>query len=387
VEAAAMQALLAGPTAQERSGTPGRHGQLAPLSTALPRATRLLRIDIRNRIATVDLSGAFSSSDPVATVHRQAQVVYTLTQFPSVDGVKFRVAGAPMSAIEGHEGTPITGPATRRFYFDQRRSVFVDEPAWGAPVSDSVRVTGETTRDSAIHVAVVDGATGRIIAEQRVRASCHPCMAPAPWGPFEARLSMPTGTRPADLRLRIWEPPSSQGGSTTVVDYPLGSPVPEPTADLMPFDCAPASLPAMTDHAQITDVRVGSHGSGPSGYDRIVFEFQRPGIPEVMLRASTPPFSRDSSDLPLPVEGSSFLVLVLRGATAVTPDGTYDAPTSLAPGFGALTEFKAAGDFEGVSSWVAGLTGPSCHRLLVLENPTRLVIDLQHPGPAGSVTP
>jgi germination protein M len=390
VAAAAMWALLAGPTAEEQSGNyPGRHGQLAPLSTALPGATRLLGIDIQNRIATVDLSGAFSSGDPVVTVHRQAQVVYTLTQFPTVDGVKFRVDGAPMSAIEGHEGTAITGPATRRFYFDQRRSVFVVEPAWGDPVGDSVRVTGETTRDSAIRVAVVDGATGRIIAEKRVRASCPPCIAPDAWGPFEARLSMPTGTRPAELRLRIWEPPSSKGGSTTVVDYPLGSPAPEPTADLVPFDCAAASLPATVDRAQITDVRVGSHGSSPSGYDRIVFEFQGAGIPEVMLRAGTPPFSRDPSDLPLPVQGSAFLVLVLRGATAFTPEGTitYGGPTSFALGFAALTEFKEAGDFEAVSSWVAGLNGPSCHRLLVLENPTRLVIDLQHPAPAGSVTP
>jgi spore germination protein GerM len=389
VAAGAMRALLAGPTAEERSGHPGRHGQLAPLSTALPGATRLLGIDIQNRIATVDLSGAFSSGDQVATVHRQAQVVYTLTQFPSVDGVKFRVDGAPMSAIEGHEGTAITGPATRRFYFDQRRSVFVDEPAWGAPVGDSFLVTGETTSDSEIRVAVVDGATGRIIAEQRVRASCHPCIAPDAWGPFEARLSMPAGTRPADLRLRITEPPSSEGGSPMVVDYLLGTPGPEPTADLVPFDCAAASLPATVDRAQIADVRVGSHGSGPSGYDRIVFEFQGPGIPEVMLGAGTPPFRRDPSDLPLPVEGSSFLVLALRGATAVTPEGTitYGGPISFAPGFAALTELKEAGDFEAVSSWVAGLTGPSCHRLLVLENPTRLVIDLQHPAPAGSVTP
>jgi spore germination protein GerM len=226
VAAAAMRALLAGPTAHERSGKyPGRHGQLATLSTALPGDTRLLRIDIRNRIATVDLSGAFSSGDQVAFVYRQAQIVYTLTQFPSVDGVRFRVDGAPMSAIEGHEGTAVAGPATRRFYFDQRGGVSVDEPAWGAPVADSVHVKGETTSDAVIRVALVDGATDRIIVEQRVHASCLPCIAPDAWGPFEARLSMPAGTRPADLRLRVTEPPSRTGGSPRVVEYLLGTPV------------------------------------------------------------------------------------------------------------------------------------------------------------------
>ena len=135
------------------------------------------------------------------------------------------------------------------------------------------------------------------------------------------------------------------------------------------------------NRAQITDVRVGNHGAGSSGYDRIVFEFQRTGIPEVTLRAGTPPFTHDPSGLQLPVQGSSFLVLVLHGATAITPEGkmTYTGLTDFKPGFPSLTEFTQAGDFEAVSEWVAGLTGPSCHRVFVLQNPSRLVIDLQHP--------
>ena len=161
-----------------------------------------------------------------------------------------------------------------------------------------------------------------------------------------------------------------------------GSPAPEPTKDLAPFACdLPASLPATVDRAQIVDVRVGTHGAGESGYDRLVFEFQGPGIPEVSLRAGTPPFTQDPSGQPLPVRGASFLVLVLRGATGITPEGTvtYSGPTEFTPGFPVLTEFKQAGDFEAVSEWVAGLTGPSCHRLFVLQNPNRLVIDVQHP--------
>ena len=178
--------------------------------------------------------------------------------------------------------------------------------------------------------------------------------------------------------------PSATNAASSAESAPsaAGSPAPEPTADLVPFDCAlPASLPATVDRAQIADVRVGSHGAGPSGYDRIVFEFQGPGIPEVTLRAGTPPFTQDPSGFSLPVQGTSFLVLVLHGATAITPEGTmtYSGPTDFTPGFPALTEFKEAGDFEAVSEWVAGLTGPSCHRVFVLQNPSRLVIDLQHP--------
>jgi hypothetical protein len=157
---------------------------------------------------------------------------------------------------------------------------------------------------------------------------------------------------------------------------------PEPTVGLAPFDCAlPVKMPATVNRAQIADVRVGSHGSGSTGYDRIVFEFQGPGIPQVTLQAGKPPFTQDPSGLPLSVQGSSFLVLVLHGATGITPEGqmTYTGLTDFNPGFPALTEFKQSGDFEAVSEWVAGLTGPACHRVFVLTNPTRLVIDLQHP--------
>jgi hypothetical protein len=119
------------------------------------------------------------------------------------------------------------------------------------------------------------------------------------------------------------------------------------------------------------------------GYDRIVFEFQGPGIPQVTLRAGTPPFTFDPSGLPMPVRGRTFLVLVLHGATGITPDGrvTYSGPTDFQPVFQTLIEFKQAGDFEAVSEWVAGLSIPTnaCQRVFVLKGPTRLVIDLQHP--------
>jgi spore germination protein GerM len=224
VAAAAMRELLAGPTADEQSGRyPGRTGQLASLSTAVPAGTKLLSIDIHNGIATVDLSGEFRTGDEIgAFVYRQAQIVYTLTQFPTVEGVAFRIEGEPAVIIEGHEGTNSTGPATRELYFDQRRSVFVEEPAWRAAIGHAVLVTGETTREAPIRIALVDGSTDTILAEQTVRAACDPCMAPDAWGPFEARLSLPVGPPPSDLRLRIWEPPYMEGRPTIAFDYPLG---------------------------------------------------------------------------------------------------------------------------------------------------------------------
>jgi hypothetical protein len=176
--------------------------------------------------------------------------------------------------------------------------------------------------------------------------------------------------------------PSATPASTATPSS--GSASPEPEGGFGEFDCdLPVELPATVDRAQIVDVRVGSHAAGASGYDRIVFEFQGPGIPEVILRVGTPPFTQDPSGLPLSVEGTSYLVLVLHGATGVTPDGTvtYSGPTDFTPGFPTLTQFRQAGDFEAVSEWVAGLTGPSCPRVSTRADPSRLVIDLLHPQP------
>jgi len=149
---------------------------------------------------------------------------------------------------------------------------------------------------------------------------------------------------------------------------------PEPTADLGDFICSyPYAVDGTSDRAQIDDVRVGSH----KGYDRIVFQFQR-SIPAMDVKVGKPPFSKDPSGLPLNVAGNDFLVFVLRGGTAVTPDGTltYEGTTNFKPDYPLLVQFVQAGDFEAQSEWVAGLTGPACIRAFTLTGPDRLVIDL-----------
>jgi hypothetical protein len=148
------------------------------------------------------------------------------------------------------------------------------------------------------------------------------------------------------------------------------------------WNCAlPDHYAATTDRAQLTDIRIGPRGSGPSGYDRILFQWDGEGTPEVDIREGQPPFTEDPSGLPLEVAGEAWLVIVFHGGTAVTPEGeqTYIGPTEFALGFPQIVEMKQAGDFEAVSEWVVGLRGPACHRVEVRTSPTRLLIDVQHP--------
>ena len=150
----------------------------------------------------------------------------------------------------------------------------------------------------------------------------------------------------------------------------------EPTESLPPFACTPSvTVAATTNRATITDVRVGTH----EGYDRVVFEFEA-GTPQTVIEAVLPPFFQDGSGLPLDVAGSAFLKLTMTDASRASLDGVviYDGPTSFEPGFDQLMQLIEGGDFEAVSTWYLGLNGGGCIRLLTLDDPSRLVIDIEH---------
>lgn len=127
--------------------------------------------------------------------------------------------------------------------------------------------------------------------------------------------------------------------------------------------------------ANIVDVRVGTH----DGYDRLVFEFAQ-GTPEFSLERAEPPFAADGSGLPVEVEGEAFLGLTMRGGTRQTDAGTssYDGPTEFRTGFPVLVHAVEGGDFERQSSWYLGLAADACVRVLLLDEPPRLVIDVEH---------
>lgn len=189
------------------------------------------------------------------------------------------------------------------------------------------------------------------------------------------------GADPSPSRPVSQESPTPAASSTGASRPPASSaPVPttEPVAtdDLEDFTC---ELPIVEDGsvgiANIVDVRVGTH----EGYDRVVFEFEQ-GTPELTLDRAEPPFVQDGSGLPIEVDGDSVLGLVMRGGTKQTDAGTssYDGSTDIAPDFPALVHLIEGGDLERQSTWYLGLTGEPCVRVLLLEGPPRLLIDIEH---------
>jgi hypothetical protein len=174
-------------------------------------------------------------------------------------------------------------------------------------------------------------------------------------------------------------PNASPGTSPSTGPTPPPS---EPTDGLGPFSCDfPQTLNGATDRAQISGVRGGAH----AGFDRVVFEFSGIGaagaIPAIEVKVGEPPFTTDPSGQPISVTGKDFLVFTLHGASITDLAGnlTYTGTTDFQPDLPILQELAMAGDFEAVSTWIAGLSGPACARVTVLTGPGRLVIDLAAP--------
>ena len=150
VAAAAVRELVAGPSADDRA---------AGLTTAIPRGTRLLGVSIADGVATVDLSREFESGGGSASMQlRVAQVVYTLTQFPTAKRVLFRLDGDSVEAIGG-EGVVVSPPVARGNFEEQTPPILVESPAPGATVSSPLRVRGTAnTFEATLLLRVVDAA-------------------------------------------------------------------------------------------------------------------------------------------------------------------------------------------------------------------------------------
>lgn len=106
----AIDALVQGPTADEAA---------KGLTTAIPKGTKVLGLDVDGTTATVDLSSAFTTGGGSASIRaRAAQVVFSvLDQFATVEGVSFQVEGQPVQTLGG-EGLVVDRPLTRADFAD-----------------------------------------------------------------------------------------------------------------------------------------------------------------------------------------------------------------------------------------------------------------------------
>jgi len=160
---AALEALLDAPTPAE---------QAAGISSEVPAGTQLLGLTVNDGIATVDLTSELESGGGSASMRaRIAQIVYTITQFPTVKGVRLELDGRSVDVLGG-EGVVVDHPVTRRDYRSLLPPILVRIPGIGEKVSNPVIVSGSANVFEAnVTVEVLD-AKGNIVGSEFTSATC-----------------------------------------------------------------------------------------------------------------------------------------------------------------------------------------------------------------------
>lgn len=203
---AAVTELLSGPSANE---------QAAGLHTNIPLGARLLGLTIRAGVATVDLSGEFTAGvGPLDDRGRLAQVVYTLTQFSTVQGVRFRIEGVPLVFRSG-EGQVQRRPQTRASYEDVTPAIFVELPAVGDHVGSPLVITGTANTFEAQLFARVRDAAGESLVNKSIMATSGS----GTRGTFNESLSFTTAS--SRITLEVYERSAADGRPVNTVKIPL----------------------------------------------------------------------------------------------------------------------------------------------------------------------
>ncbi len=208
VAGAAINALIAGPTEAERAGR--------LITSALPVGSRMLGLSIADGIATVDLSSEFEAGGGSASMFtRLGQVVYTLTQFPTVESVVFEIEGRPVSVFSS-EGIILDGPVGRDAFEDQLPAILVDQPAYGAVLGNPARITGSANVfEAAFLITLLDG-SGAVLVEVPAMATCGTgCR-----GTFDVTLPYSVGEAGWGT-LRVWAGSARDGSPENVREYPV----------------------------------------------------------------------------------------------------------------------------------------------------------------------
>jgi hypothetical protein len=206
VARAALTELLDGPTADERADG---------LSSAIPDGTTLQDISLADGVATVDLDGTFDDGGGSASMlGRVAQVVATLTRFPTIERVAFRIDGKPVEAIGG-EGVVVDPPVGRRAIEEQTPQILVESPLPGASVRSPIRLRGTANVFEATVSIDVRGADGKLLKRTFTTATSGT----GTRGTFDTELALPDTT--GAVTVIAYEASAEDGSALHVVELPL----------------------------------------------------------------------------------------------------------------------------------------------------------------------
>ena len=200
-----LEALFDGPNETETA---------AAVGTVINPGTRLLGLHIRDGVATVNLDATFTAeATPAVAVGSLSQVVYTLTQFDSIDGVMFEVAGTPLTNFGGYE---LDGAQRRANFADQLPAILVQGPRIGERVSSPVTISGTAdVFEAVVSIAILDE-NRNIVASSFTMATCGTgCR-----GTYTTDVRYDVGTRQPGT-IRVYEVSAKDGSPLHIVEIPV----------------------------------------------------------------------------------------------------------------------------------------------------------------------
>ena len=155
----ALQSLLDGPTGGS--------------DTAIPEGTKVLDVYLdENSNAVVSLSPEFESGGGSTSMSiRVAQVVWTMTQFPQVEGVLFQIESERLTLLGG-EGVDLSEPQTRADWMDFAPAIVVQSPRRGDVVTSPVSISGNANVFEATVSMRIADENGKVLAEDFATATC-----------------------------------------------------------------------------------------------------------------------------------------------------------------------------------------------------------------------
>jgi germination protein M len=207
VASAAMQELLLGNSSAEQG-----YG----LSTEVPVGTRLGGVTIKSGTATVNLNREFESGGGThSMMMRLAQVVFTLTQFNTVDDVVLLIDGEKVDVFSS-EGLVLADTQKRSDFEAVLPAIFVEGPTPGATVASPVRVWGTANTFEATFMIKILDPDGDVIYDKFTTATSGS----GTRGTFEVKVPFTT-PKSGMGALVVYEQSAMDGSPINVVEIPV----------------------------------------------------------------------------------------------------------------------------------------------------------------------
>jgi hypothetical protein len=187
----------------------------------------------------------------------------------------------------------------------------------------------------------------------------------------------PTVTETTTTTDTVSPSPTDDGTATPTDDATAPADEAEEPSVPFPANTEPDVLePSAGAMLTVTDIRLGHH----EDYDRVVFEMGGEGTPGWRVEYVDQPVE-DGKGTVIEMDGDAYLQVMISGSGYPMDTGVeeYSEPNPVEAEDGEIEEVLLRGVFEGYTQAFVGVDDEQRpFRAFLLENPTRVVVDVRH---------